>query len=135
MNSIYTNSPLIGPSIGSRWAFNTLNPFKSFTVQILDVKNSHVLYRFVEIAGKEIQNGSEDSSSILSFYRLYNHIDSDQAKANAMGLSLEDYQTYDEDMEKLYQESYKDEVPEPEEAPQWLAASSLSRSFCSQSGQ
>jgi len=35
-----------------------------------------------------------------------------------MGLSLEDYQTYDEDMEKLYQESYKDEVPELEEAPQ-----------------
>ena len=116
--NIYTNSPLIGPSIGSRWAFNTLNPFKSFTVQILDVKNSHVLYRFVEIAGKDIQNGSEDSSSILIFHRLYNHIDSDQAKANAMGLSLEDYQTYEEDMEKLYQESYKDEVPEPEEAPQ-----------------
>ena len=118
MNSIYTNSPLIGPSIGSRWSFNTLNPFKAFTVQILDVKNSHVLYRFVEIGGKEIQNGSEDSSSILSFHRLYSHIDSDQAKANAMGLSLEDYQTYDEDMEKLYQESYKDEVPELEEAPQ-----------------
>ena len=118
MNSIYTNSPLIGPMVGSRWAFDTLNPFKSFTVQIVDVKNSHVLYRFVEIAGKEIQNGSEDSSSILSFYRLYNHIDSDQAKANAMGLSLEDYQTYDEDMEKLNQESYKDEVPELEEAPQ-----------------
>ena len=118
MNSIYTNSPLIGPMVGSRWAFNTLNPFKAFTVQILDVKNSHVLYRFVEIGGKEIQNGSEDSSSILIFHRLYNHIDSDQAKANAMGLSLEDYQTYDEDMEKLYQESYKDEVPELEEAPQ-----------------
>ena len=116
--NIYTNSPLIGPSIGSRWAFNTLNPFKSFTVQIVDVRNSHVLYRFVEIAGKDIQNGSEDSSSILSFHRLYSHIDSDQAKANAMGLSLEDYQTYDEDMEKLYQESYKDEVPELEEAPQ-----------------
>ena len=116
--NIYTNSPLIGPSIGSRWAFNTLNPFKSFTVQIVDVRNSHVLYRFVEIAGKDIQNGSEDSSSILSFHRLYSHIDSDQAKANAMGLSLEDYQAYDEDMEKLYQESYKDEVPELEEAPQ-----------------
>ena len=116
--NIYTNSPLIGPSIGSRWSFDTLNPFKSFTVQILDVKNSHVLYRVVEVGGKDIQNGSEDSLSLLSFHRLYNHIDSDQAKANAMGLSLEDYQTYDEDMEKLYQESYKDEVPELEEAPQ-----------------
>jgi len=108
MNNIYTNSLLIGPSIGSRWCLDTKNPFCQNAVKIIDKKNGYLKYQFVKLNDKDI-DGLTTSDKIEYFMQNYVYEGSNKDLANKMGLDEHDYNTYMDDMERMYEESYKSE--------------------------
>ena len=108
ISSHYNDSFSVIPSIGSRWVFDTKDPFNQIVVQVTNCKRGYVeIGHIIDINGKQ-ELGTFIRRSLLSsdFVKFYNPENSDKACANRMGVSLEDYQLFKKDQEEFEQELY-----------------------------
>jgi hypothetical protein len=110
---------------GSQWADTRNNPFNKTIIEITNVRGKFAQYKFVILNNEPWDTGNLFSVALDRFHSSYIHPESEQAKANNMGLSLEDYRTFVQEQEHEEQEWQKylrekrghDKFYDREEAP------------------
>ena len=79
---------------GSQWVDTRNNPFNKTIIEITNVRGKFAQYKFVILNNEPCDTGNLFSVSLDRFHSSWIHPESEQAKANNMGLSLEDYRTF-----------------------------------------
>ena len=110
---------------GSQWADTRNNPFNKTIIEITNVVGKFAQYKFVILNNQVWDTGNLFSVALERFHNSWIHPESEQAKANNMGLSLEDYRTFVQEQENEEQEWQKylrekrghDKFYDREEAP------------------
>ena len=110
---------------GSQWADTRNNPFNKTIIEITNVRGKFAQYKFVILNNEPWDTGNLFSVALERFHNSWIHPESEQAKANNMGLSLEDYRTFVQEQEHEEQEWQKylrekrghDKFYDREEAP------------------
>ena len=92
---------------GSQWADTRNNPFNKTIIEITNVRGKFAQYKFVILNNEPWDTGNLFSVSLDRFHNSWIHPESEQAKANNMGLSLEDYRTFVQEQEHEEQEWQK----------------------------
>ena len=110
---------------GSKWADTRNNPFNKTIIEITNVRGKFAQYKFVILNNEPWDTGNLFSVALERFHNSWIHPESEQAKANNMGLSLEDYRTFVQEQKHEEQEWQKylrekrghDKFYDREEAP------------------
>ena len=110
---------------GSQWADTRNNPFNKTIIEITNVVGKFAQYKFVILNNQVWDTGNLFSVSLDRFHNSWIHPESEQAKANNMGLSLEDYRVFVQEQENEEREWQKylrekrghDKFYDREEAP------------------
>ena len=89
---------------GSQWADTRNNPFNKTIIEITNVRGKFAQYKFVILNNQPWDTGNLFSVALERFHNSWIHPESEQAKANNMGLSLEDYRTFVQEQENEEQE-------------------------------
>jgi len=92
---------------GSQWADTRNNPFNKTIIEITNVRGKFAQYKFVILNNQPWDTGNLFSVALERFHNSWIHPESEQAKANNMGLSLEDYRTFVQEQEHEEQEWQK----------------------------
>ena len=92
---------------GSKWADTRNNPFNKTIIEITNVRGKFAQYKFVILNNEPWDTGNLFSVALERFHNSWIHPESEQAKANNMGLSLEDYRTFVQEQEHEEQEWQK----------------------------
>jgi len=92
---------------GSQWADTRNNPFNKTIIEITNVRGKFAQYKFVILNNEPWDTGNLFSVALERFHNSWIHPESEQAKANNMGLSLEDYRTFVQEQEHEEQEWQK----------------------------
>ena len=92
---------------GSQWADTRNNPFNKTIIEITNVRGKFAQYKFVILNNQPWDTGNLFSVALERFHNSWIHPESEQAKANNMGLSLEDYRTFVQEQENEEQEWQK----------------------------
>ena len=92
---------------GSKWADTRNNPFNITIIEITNVRGKFAQYKFVILNNEPWDTGNLFSVALERFHNSWIHPESEQAKANNMGLSLEDYRTFVQEQEHEEQEWQK----------------------------
>jgi len=92
---------------GSQWADTRNNPFNKTIIEITNVRGKFAQYKFVILNNQVWDTGNLFSVALDKFHSSWIHPESEQAKANNMGLSLEDYRTFVQEQENEEQEWQK----------------------------
>ena len=92
---------------GSQWVDTRNNPFNKTIIEITNVRGKFAQYKFVILNNQVWDTGNLFSVALDKFHSSWIHPESEQAKANNMGLSLEDYRTFVQEQENEEQEWQK----------------------------
>ena len=92
---------------GSQWVDTRNNPFNKTIIEITNVRGKFAQYKFVILNNQVWDTGNLFSVALERFHNSWIHPESEQAKANNMGLSLEDYRTFVQEQENEEQEWQK----------------------------
>jgi hypothetical protein len=104
----YNTSFSVIPTLGSRWVFDTKDPFSQIKVEITAIERGWIQFGYVlmdnnrEVLGEFVRR----SLPVKDFVSYYNPENSDKACANRMGVDLEDYLLFKRDQEEFEQELY-----------------------------
>ena len=90
--------------LGSQWVDTRNNPFNKTIIEITNVRGKFAQYKFVILNNQVWDTGNLFSVALERFHNSWIHPESEQAKANNMGLSLEDYRTFVQEQENEEQE-------------------------------
>ena len=104
----YNESFSVIPTLGSRWVFDTKDPFSQIKVQITGIERGWIQIGYVMMINNREQLGEfiRRSMPVKDFISFYNPENSDKACANRMGVDLEDYLLFKRDQEEFEQELY-----------------------------
>jgi len=106
-NPYYDSLEPVNVVPGSQWADTRNNPFNKTIIEITNVRGKFAQYKFVILNNEPWDTGNLFSVALERFHNSWIHPESEQAKANNMGLSLEDYRTFVQEQEHEEQEWQK----------------------------
>ena len=106
-NPYYDSLEPVNVVPGSQWADTRNNPFNKTIIEITNVRGKFAQYKFVILNNQPWDTGNLFSVALERFHNSWIHPESEQAKANNMGLSLEDYRTFVQEQEHEEQEWQK----------------------------
>ena len=106
-NPYYDSLEPVNVVPGSQWADTRNNPFNKTIIEITNVRGKFAQYKFVILNNEPWDTGNLFSVALDKFHSSWIHPESEQAKANNMGLSLEDYRTFVQEQENEEQEWQK----------------------------
>ena len=102
MNNITNGQDDVRPLnviIGSQWVVDDPNPFNHTVVEVTNVAGIYVEYKYVIVDRMKTNTGLRYSYDLQYFHNVFISLECDKAKANALGMTLEDYENYLADME------------------------------------
>ena len=106
-NPYYDSLEPVNVVPGSQWVDTRNNPFNKTIIEITNVRGKFAQYKFVILNNQVWDTGNLFSVALERFHNSWIHPESEQAKANNMGLSLEDYRTFVQEQEHEEQEWQK----------------------------
>ena len=123
MNNITNGQDDVRPlnvTVGSQWVVDDPNPFNHTVVEVTNVAGIYVEYKYVIVDRMKTNTGLRYSYDLQYFHNVFISPECDKAKANALGMSLDDYENYLADMEAFNRASQEASARQLEqEAPIW----------------
>ena len=98
----------VNVTIGSTWVDACATPFNKSVIEIVNRKGNYVQFKYTILNNKPWDTNNLYSCSLDTFHVGWIHPDSEKAKANEMGLSLEDYRAFvaEQEIEELEWQRY-----------------------------
>jgi hypothetical protein len=81
-------------TIGSTWVDACATPFNRSVIEIVNRKGRFVEFKYIILNNKPWESDNTYSCILDTFHLSWIHPECEKAKANDMGLSLEDYRTF-----------------------------------------
>ena len=115
----------VNVTIGSQWVDAFATPFNRSVIEIVDKKGRYVQFKYVLLNNRPWKSDSYYSWPLEGFHLSWIHTESELAKANQLGLTIEEYRAFvaEQEQEELEWQRYlrekrgHDKFYDSEEAP------------------